>query len=282
MAIIPWKTIGNQCLLIYNVGHGCPHCSGNVKSTLECVRKFLLGKEIKLLSTEYKNASQKLEVECMKCGWNSCDNNWRPTFKNIKNHNRGCSRCNGGVSFTYDFIKQDLMKNNNISLLNKEYINTRNNYVVKCNNCKYVWETTISSMRQGSGCPICNVPGKSQKLLFSILKNIFLNCDCFYNYKGFEWLKNKKKMELDVFIKDSQSDFSLGIEYDGIQHYSSRPFFSDEKKLNERKKLDKLKNKLVCHHPSEIKYFIRIPYWEKITEKNIKKILKENGICLKE
>ena len=33
-------------------------------------------------------------------------------------------------------------------------------------------------------------------------------------------------------------------------------------------------------HPNEIKHFIRIPYWEPLTEENIRNILTKNGIGL--
>jgi DNA-binding transcriptional regulator WhiA len=50
--------------------------------------------------------------------------------------------------------------------------------------------------------------------------------------------------------------------------------------FEETKILDELKNKIIKEHEEDIRYFIRIPYTEALTEENITKILKENGISV--
>lgn len=48
-------------------------------------------------------------------------------------------------------------------------------------------------------------------------------------------------------------------------------FYKDNKQKT--KKLDQRKNKLISEHSEDVKIFIRIPYWEPITEENAKRLL---------
>jgi hypothetical protein len=127
-----------------------------------------------------------------------------------------------------------------------------------------------------SGCPICHKPGISQKKLKNILHTIFPAQLINYDYYGFDWLRNPKtnrKLELDIYIPH----LKLAIEYDGLHHFEQRIGWSS---FRDTKYRDKIKNKLLAQHFDDIKYFIRIPYWEPLTEENIKKILIKNNIII--
>lgn len=73
---------------IKNGSHGCPKCGKSLKLTLEHVEKFLLTKNIQLLSKEYINSKTKLEYKCSVCNFV-----WFTTFSSIKNNSRGCPKC---------------------------------------------------------------------------------------------------------------------------------------------------------------------------------------------
>jgi len=74
-------------------GARCAWCSNKRRREKESfdyeyVNQFLSERNIKLLSKEYKNAHQKLELKCLICG-----NIWKSMFLNIKNKNSGCPVC---------------------------------------------------------------------------------------------------------------------------------------------------------------------------------------------
>ena len=81
-------------------------------------------------------------------------------------------------------------------------------------------------------------------------------------------------MELDIYI----ADLKLAIEYDGKQHFKPIDFWGGIEQYQKTQHRDQLKNKLIAEHPEEVKHFIRIPYWEKLTEENVKRILTENKV----
>ena len=101
---------------------------------------------------------------------------------------------------------------------------------------------------------------KSEAQLFSIVSNIYP--DAIYQYRT-EWLGMQS---LDVFIPS----LSVGIEYQGRQHYKPIKYFGGEKHFEQQQKNDK-KKKMLC-----IENGIRLIEWhysKEITEDEIKKEL---------
>ncbi len=143
--------------------HGCRNCA-TIKNTAKrrfdwaFVRRFLADKKITLLSTTYRNASEKLECRCDVCGWL-----WQTAFANIKNKEHGCPRCgwertNAPRRFTQDFVR-DYMKARSIELLSS-YTGSRKIIQCRCEICEHRWPTTFGNIRGGAGCASCagNLP----------------------------------------------------------------------------------------------------------------------------
>lgn len=170
-----------------------------------------------------------------------------------------------------------VFENNDLELLSDVYKNAHSPLKCRCKKCSNVWNITYANVHQRYSCPQCS-SCKSQKKLFKTIKKIFLNLDCFFNFKEFVWLRSKssRPQEIDIFVPA----LKLAIEYDGKQHFQSIDFFGGEKAFNLIKKLDQNKNKLISEHPEDVKTFIRIPYWEYITEENVIRILKESGVSV--
>jgi Zn finger protein HypA/HybF involved in hydrogenase expression len=257
-----------------NGNSGCPRCSwiqkvDNSTFKYDFVENCLLNRNIKLLSLQYNNTDEKLKLECLKC-----NHIWFATFYSIKNRNTGCPKCAKCLKHTYEYVKEFLFSRN-IKLLSKEYKNITQKLKYECLKCQHVWSTNFNNIHsKNSGCPCCNFPGINQKKIYNIIKEIFPIYEVCFNCRDFNWLRNKKKMEIDIFVKE----IKLAIEYDGRQHYNRNSIFLKNNDFDETNQRDNLKNNLIKEHPEEVKYFIRIPYWEKITEENIRKILTEQGI----
>lgn len=241
------------------------------KFTQEFVEKFLLEKKIKLHST-YVGANNKLEdVECLVCGFR--DSRWKPTYNAIQCGN-GCIKCAKQLTMKKEEVELFLLCKN-IKLISTNFINVKQRLDIQCCVCCNLWKATFNNLQKGRGCSLCSV-GKSQKKLFEILKKIENNW--VVGYKGFEWLRGPKgrKMEIDCWnwVK------KIAIERDGEQHYAPVKGWGGKVRFENLKERDQLKTKLISEHSTEINHFIRIPYWEPITEDNIRKILKENGVNL--
>jgi len=75
-------------LSIKNQDSGCPKCAQCLKHDIKFVKNFCKQKNINVLSSEYKNAHDKLQLKCHKC-----DYIWYANFAHIKNRNSGCPNC---------------------------------------------------------------------------------------------------------------------------------------------------------------------------------------------
>lgn len=164
-----------------------------------------------------------------------------------------------------------------MSLKGSKNKNTYWNCLCECGNNTIVSTCNLRTKRTNScGC-IKNLV--SQNKLLEIIKTIFPNKIIKSEYKEFDWLKNEKKLEIDIYLPE----LKLAIEFDGKQHFEPVCFGGisvDEAKerLKIQKKRDKIKNKKIANNKQYIKHFVRISYKEKLTLKNIKNILKSNGI----
>ena len=127
---------GLKQLSSLNSGSGCPSCAGNLTYAYEQVKDLFLNKNLKLLSTEYKNTRQKLEYQCLKCG--------RKGTKSLKHLSNtfGCKKCGAEKGqnkkrHTYEQIKQ-LFLNKNLKLLSTGYKNCQQKLKYECLKCGYV------------------------------------------------------------------------------------------------------------------------------------------------
>ena len=220
-----------------------------------------------LLSNEYKNNSALLKIKC--------ENNhiFKKKFKEIK-AGQWCAECSFDkkrlkIDYVISFIESKCG-----ILLSKEYKNNHTKLKIKCHNAHIFYSRFNDIKDRNRWCPECNI-SNSQQLLFNNLSKIFLKEDGFnlyQNYKGFEWLKNKKtgrRQEIDIFISNGVK--AIAVEYDGEQHFKPVYYFSNTKreaidKFNKIKELDKNKSCLIKQHKNDIQCFIRFNYKEDITD----------------
>jgi len=131
----------------FKQGARCPYCRGTVKKTIGFIKSEFEKENYILLSTEYKNAHQKLSYVCPKghehkiswVGW--C----RP---------HRCPYCAGQGKPTIDFI-QHAFKKDGYKLLSKIYINSKTKLKYIC--CAgHKHSITWSDWKSGYRCPYCN------------------------------------------------------------------------------------------------------------------------------
>lgn len=101
---------------------------------------------------------------------------------------------------------------------------------------------------------------KSEAQLFSLISGLY--SDAIYQYRT-EWLGMQS---LDVYIPS----LSVGIEYQGIQHYKPIEHFGGQEHFEQQQSNDKKKKALCKKHGVKL---IAWPYTEAITETNLRKYL---------
>lgn len=127
-------------------GERCPYCSGKAKKTIEFIRSKFEEKGYKLLTTIYKNNTQKLDYICPKghkhsISWNS----WQRGSR--------CPYCSNKIKKTVVFIKSKFIKEGYV-LLTKKYKNAfqKLDYICPKGHSRRI---TWCNWRQGKRCLEC-------------------------------------------------------------------------------------------------------------------------------
>lgn len=105
-----------------------------VSWTVDLIREEFRSRNIKLLSTEYKNNKEHILVQCMVGG---CDCVWPAMLNNVVDRNTGCPRCSGhektsneSVDWYINKHKIQIKRIENVTSVSKAY----NWLCLKCNN----------------------------------------------------------------------------------------------------------------------------------------------------
>lgn len=218
-------------------GHWCPKCSmieaGKrriEKHKDEFIHKAHTINPDIVIKGEYKKATEKLLVECKKCGCN-----WYITPNNLL-RGRGCPRCSGKYRRnTSEFVEQIKIINPNIEILS-EYKSTHQKVKCKCKIDSAIWYAPPHDLLIGAGCPICG-SSKGENRISSYLTN---NNITYISQKNFDNLKGTRggSLSYDFYIPDK----NLLIEYQGQFHDGSiLGIYQTEEELNRQKEHDRRK-----------------------------------------
>jgi len=250
-------------------GSKCSVCEKIKK--LETAQSLAEKKNGKCLSKSYVDPMVKMKWEC------HCGCIWYASYSFIRT-GKWCPECyergvKQNTKYTIEQCKEEARKRGG-KCLSDQYINCKTPLEWECAE-GHIWQATwdkINNRKQW--CPSCKF-WKSQRELFDILEDIF--SDSFvikYNYRGFEWLKLKKHLEIDIWIPE----LKIAIEYDGEQHFKPVKRFGGLKGFIKTRKRDEIKNIKVAQHPEDVKYFIRIKYDEPLKKEHILQRLQEKNI----
>jgi hypothetical protein len=244
----------------------CASCSEVLKHSITKCREVAALKNGRCLSSVYNNAKELLQWECAK------GHMWHANFDNIKNKNKWCAICAGVSKHDLSFIKEfaGLMGG---ECLSKSYKNAHTKLSWQCKK-GHTWMACFDSLLNGkTWCPSCKT-GRTVTKIKDILCRIYPDYKILTEYNKFGWLKNRRRMRLDLFVPE----IKLAIEYDGEQHFKEVKIFGGESKLKYIQKMDKIKNLKIANNKNDIKHFVRISFLEKITEGNIRNILQQYGV----
>lgn len=206
-------------------GRGCPKCGGKIPLTNEIVDDRIKNTNLIRLDDVGKS-NKKINWKC------TLDNyQWKATPNKALNKGTGCPSCANNAKLSNEIIDQRLIfLNKNIKRVENFISGGHKKILFQCQlaECKHKWLVSpISLLNTNIGCPVCNTPGKNEKLLLKILKN---------NKIAFEYhfyLKKLIQIETKIFVDFYIPDANLIIELNGDQHYKPCRFQSMSKEAAE-------------------------------------------------
>jgi hypothetical protein len=248
--------------------NGCPKCSHNKNNKIDNI------------ITEIKDKCNKNNIEFISFvdGWKGSRNTylilkcsvdgytWNTTrhdhFKRMRKV--VCPNCDStGRRLDWNIALSkinNICKKRNYQFIEVvgEWVNNRSIIKIKCNTCQNIWETSYVNFMGGFGnCLRCN-PKSGNELLISLILDNY-NIKYYQNYRKFDWLKNKKNMELDFYLPE----YNMAIEYQGKQHFSETSWGGKEE-LNNIQYRDKIKQQL-CQEHNVVLFYIN--YDDNVEEK---------------
>lgn len=246
-------------------GKGCPQCNGTrLKTHEEILQDFrkVHGDKYDYSKINYVNDSTKVCIICHEKDKNGNEHGEFWQRPNDHKHGKGCPKCKADKTSKRCLDTKEDFINKSRKVHGDKYDYSKVDYcgdtVPVCIICKKhgeFWQKP-NKHKQGSGCPLCNLSHleENTKLL---LGQYNINYVC---QQRFDWLLSSKncKMSLDFYLPD----YNIAIECQGIQHYKSNGYYSEEV-VNIQKERDSLKLKLCTEHGIKIHY---IKYDEDIEE----------------
>ena len=146
----------------------------------------------------------------------------------------GCRQCadNAYVSDIQCFInKSKEIHGDKYDYSKVEYVNSYTKVCITCPTHGEFYMTPNCHLK-GRGCKKCALEYNiSETKLYDKLCEKFNELEFIHSYKNQNVLG---KQEIDIF----NDKYKIGIEYQGIQHFKSKPYFGGENAFNRQKELD--------------------------------------------
>ena len=127
-------------------GSRCRECMPNKRKSIEEIRNFMATEGYELLSSEYRNSKQKLEIKCPK------GHVYKQTWREFQAGYR-CSECGGTKRKSYEEVKEYIEKEG-YTLLSKEYINNSTNLDMLCPQ-GHKYNANFNNFKKGYRCKKC-------------------------------------------------------------------------------------------------------------------------------
>jgi prepilin-type processing-associated H-X9-DG protein len=224
------------------------------------------GNKYNYLFVDYINSKTKVKILCPKHG---------EFLQKPNDHlsGYGCKKCQYEKTsrenkFTNEIFiekaKQTHEDRFDYSLVN--YNGYENKVTIICNK-HGKFEQSPHNHLNGAGCPSCS-ESRGEKKIAEILKN---NNIQFEREKIFADLKDKSNLFYDFYLPE----YKLFIEYEGLQHYISIPFFGGKDGLLKTKNHDRIKYKYAVNNGYKILKIMNVSlnYLEELLTNKLKEIL---------
>lgn len=145
-----WHSEANS---VIKCNTGCPHCSQNIKLTIEEMQQIAISRNGLCLSKEYIDSHTKLKWFC-----NVCRKSWWALPTNVKTRGDWCPHCSHRFPLSIEEIQQIAISRNGLCLSTDFTIIKGIKYVIwYCNVCKNKWSASIGAVKNNNQwCPSCS------------------------------------------------------------------------------------------------------------------------------
>lgn len=249
------------------LNNSCPYCNGKPRNLKYDTTEFIeAAKKIHEDKYDYsKVIYEKTDKKvCVICHRKDIFGNehgefWVTPHAHIGKMHSGCPKCSRKYKkTTEEFIQEaSFIHNDFYDYSEVKYVNAKTKVQIICPKHGKFLQTPNCHLN-GEGCPICKQSRYEGKIARFLTENNILFIQ---QYKP-EWLK---PLSIDFYLPD----YKIGIEIQGIQHFSSVKYWGDKNTFDEIKNRDERK-RILCHennikllYYSELK--IKFPY-EVITD----------------
>lgn len=212
-----------------------------MKFTLEQVRDKISEYGDTLISTEYKNYRQKLQIKCHKCE-EEYEQSYQMILKGYwctgtcrSENYMSRDKSNTKYGYTYDEVR-DIVNSTNNTLCSKEYVNGKSKLDIYCNDCKKVFSMSFyhfNILKQR--CPHCYIATRK------------LTTDTFEEYvlsRGDTLLDNYTDSRTKIRIECGKCNRIFSILANGYrQGAGCQPCVIDQTRLT----YDEVKNRIECY-----------------------------------
>ena len=163
------------------------------KYTLPEISNIIQEKGYKLVSQEYQNAHQKLEIECPRHGI------FLMRFCSLKNSDQNCPKCSHrSIKYTTEEVRQ-IIHEKGFKLITQDYIKNNQKLEIECPR-HGIFKKTLDSFKQSVlGCIKCSEQSRLEKR-----KNNYRDINHYIQEEGFsllskelEYKNNKTKLEIN-------------------------------------------------------------------------------------
>lgn len=208
-------------------GYWCPHCAGNIKLTNKDMHILAEKFGGKFLSSKYIGARHKHTWQCT-------NNHIWDAKPNDVQQGKWCRKCYFNKKMLTVEDMHLIAESFGGRFLSSKYEGVNKKYVWQCSQ-EHIWETSYSTIRNGSRCPYC-ATFRSEEICRGIIskmfEDFFIKCrpDFLLNDKG-------RNLELDGYSEK----LNLAFEYHGKQHFEPIDYYGGEKIFAEVKRRDRLK-----------------------------------------
>ena len=190
--------------------------------------------------------------ECNVCGyqWESTGSN---LFKTV-----GCRQCtlkrlrDSKIMSHEQFVKDVYAINDSVTILG-QYNGIKKHILCKCNICGREWNPPAEHLREGTGCPICNV-SKGEKNVAQFLNSMNIKYKHPYSFDDLLGTGGRK-LSYDFYV----TDYNILIECQGQQHEFAVDYWGGEKQFRKQIEHDKRKREYAKLHNIPL---LEIWYWD--------------------
>lgn len=248
-------------------GEGCKECRKQLMHDLLSLSieefinraKEIHGNKYDYSETKYINSNIKVKIKCCKHGAF-----YQLPFNHLNGHS--CDKCAREIASNDKRLTREEIINKFKEVHGDKYDYNEVEYKaynipvrIKCKEHGIFFQRPYAHIN-GQGCPQC----KQSLLEKQVMNKLIENNIEFERFKIFDWLKDKKQLNLDFYLPQ----YKIGIECQGIQHFKPIDYFGGEKSFVNQLQRDKIKLELCEQNDVKLIYFsnLNIEYPYKVIE----------------